>query len=414
VSQQAEQVPGLGVGLLGPVVLTVDGEPVALAGARQRALLAALTAAAGTAVPADRLSEAVWSDTGQPAARSTLHVHVHQVRRALGHQAAALRLGPAGYQLVAASDVQAVEDGLRRARAADRAGDAAAAAAGYRSALARWRGEFCADLPDHEYFHAARAVYETVRLDATEAALAAELRLGMPGLVPELEELVLRHPLRERFWGHLMVALYRDGRQADALATFRRARHVLSAELGLDPGSALRELEQAILGQAATSQLLRVVAPQPAGTGRPVLTWLDAAGGVRRRELPGAGELVIGRAEAADVSLSGDAAVSRRHAAVRVAGGGEVTVADLGSRNGTFLNGARLGPSDAARVRSGDLLRCGDTVLAFTTPAQKGAVTSDELLLPTRTGAGAPLAHVALGAPAAPQPRAAPGQDDHE
>ncbi|MEU4157935.1 BTAD domain-containing putative transcriptional regulator [Actinoplanes sp. NPDC026670] len=386
----------LDVGLLGPVVLTVDGEPVVLAGARQRALLATLTAAAGTAVPADRLSEAVWSDTDQPAARSTLHVHVHQVRRALGGQAAALLYGPAGYRLEAASDVQAMEDGLRRARAADRAGDAGAAAAGYRSALARWRGEFCADLPDHEYFHAARAVYETVRLDALEAALAAELRLGMPGLVPELEELVLRHPLRERLWGHLMVALYRDGRQADALATFRRARQVLSTELGLDPGTALRELEQAILGQAATSQLLRVVAPQPAGAGRPVLTWLDASGGVRRRELPGAGELVIGRAEAADVSLSGDVAVSRRHAALRVTGG-DVVVADLGSRNGTFLNGARLGPSDTVRVRSGDLLRCGDTVLAFTTPAQKAAVTSDEVLLPTRTGAGASVAHLALG-----------------
>jgi SARP family transcriptional regulator, regulator of embCAB operon len=410
VGTQAEQEHGLDVGLLGPVVLTVDGEPVVLAGARQRALLAVLAAAAGTAVPADRLSEAVWSDTGQPATRSTLHVHVHQLRRALGRHADAVQHGPAGYRLVATSDVQAVEDGLRRARAANRAGDAAAAIAGYRSALARWRGEFCADLPDHEYFHAARTVYETVRLDAMEAVLAAELHLRTPGLVPELEDLVQRYPLRERLWGHLMVALYRDGRQADALAAFRRARHVLSAELGLDPGSALRELEQAILGQAATSQLLRVVAPQPAGTGRPALTWLDAAGAVRRRELPVAGELVIGRAEAADVSLSGDAAVSRRHAAVRVAGGGDVTVVDLGSRNGTFLNGAKLGPPDSTPVRSGDLLRCGDTVLAFTTPARAGVMASDGQLLPTRTGAGSPLAHAALG----PLTPAVPEQDDHE
>jgi DNA-binding SARP family transcriptional activator len=390
VHEREGRALGPAVGLLGPVVLTVDGEPVALSGARQRALLAALAAAAGAAVPADRLAEAVWSDTGKPAARSTLHVHVHQVRRALGPHAEALQHGPAGYRLVAASDVQDVEDGLRRARAADRAGDVAAAVAGYRSALARWRGELCADLPDHEYFHAARTVYETVRLDATEAVLAAELRLGMPGLVPELEDLVLRHPLRERFWGHLMVALYREGRQADALAAFRRARHVLSAELGLDPGSALRELEQAILGQAATSQVLRVVAPAPAGTGRPLLTWLDDGGAVRRRELPGSGELVIGRAETADVSLPGDAAVSRRHAAVRVAGGGDVTVADLGSRNGTYLNGSRLAPPDGVPVRSGDLLRCGDTVLAFTTPAPAGVVAGDGSQLRTRT-AGTPL-----------------------
>lgn len=262
-----------------------------------------------------------------------------------------------------------VEDGLRRARAADRAGDVRAAASAYRAALACWRGEFCADLVDLEHFRAARAFYETLRLDAQEAAIAAELRIGVPGLAAELDSLVERHPLRERLWGQLMVALYRDGRQADALTAYRRARAVLADEAGLDPGALLRHLERAILDQAGTTALLQVVAPGgPAA--RPVLTWLDGSRVPRTRELPVSGRLVIGRDPAADVALAWDAAASRRHAAV-VVGGGTATLADLGSRNGTFHNGERV-VADRP-LRPGDLVRCGDTVLAVSGPAGRGA-----------------------------------------
>jgi len=281
-----------------------------------------------------------------------------------------LRHTSAGYRLdPVVVDVQVVEEGLRRARAADRGGDLAGAAAGYREALARWRGEFCADLADLPYFHAARALYETVRLDALEAAIAAELRLGVPGLVAELETLVTRHPLRERFWGQLMTALYREGRQADALAVYRRAWAALAEEAGLDPGAALRDLERAILDQAGTTALLRVVVPDGPAATRPTIMWVDSTGAARTRELPRGGRLLIGRDPAADVPLSWDATVSRRHAAVEVVGGG-ATLADLGSRNGTFLNGERLATAVPGRsLRPGDLLRCGDTVLAVAGPA---------------------------------------------
>lgn len=375
---------GVEVGLLGPVTLAVDGLVTPVTGVRQRAVLAVLAASTPAAVPAERLADAVWSDTGRPASRSTLQVHVHQLRRLLGRHGGTLRHTAAGYLLDGADvDLRAGEEQLRRARAAERAGDIVGAAACFRLGLAQWRGEFCADLPDHGYLRAARALYATLRLDGLEAAIAAELRTGGPGLAGELGALVEEHPLRERFWGQLMVALYRDGRQADALAAYRRARAVLAAEVGLDPGAALRQLERAILDQAGTTALLRVVAPTAAaGTSRPVLTWLDGAGTQRGRELPPSGSVMIGRADAADIALTWDAAVSRQHAAVVVAEG-TASVVDLGSRNGTFHNGMRLPPpagSTAAgppavgggRLRVGDLLRCGDTLLAVCRPAGRG------------------------------------------
>jgi DNA-binding SARP family transcriptional activator len=361
------------VGLLGPVVLTVDGQPRPVGGLRRRAVLAVLAASSGAAVPVQRLHDAVWSDTGNPAAKTTLQVHVHGLRQVLAPHGDAVQHTPAGYRLAAATDVGQAEDALRRARAAERAGDAAGAARGFRAALALWRGEFCADLADFGYLHAARGLYDKLRLDALEAALGAELRIGTPGLVGELEALVERHPLRERMWGQLMVALYRDGRQADALHAYQRARAVLADEAGLDPGAALRRLESAILGQAGTAELLRFGAPDAAAPGRAALTWLDADGLPRRRELPGSGELVIGRAGSADIALTWDAAVSRRHAAV-AAHGGAVVVRDLGSRNGTFHNGQPVpGGAGGVPLRARDLLRCGDTLLAVNGPPERRA-----------------------------------------
>jgi DNA-binding SARP family transcriptional activator len=349
------------VGLLGPVTLSVDGRGIALAGTRRRALVAVL-AASRSPVPFDRLTDAVWSDGAAPPARNTVQVHVHQLRQAIAPRSPALRHTPAGYRLDdAVVDVRLVEDGLRAARAAERAGDLVGASSSLRAALGRFRGEFCADLPEHAYFRAARTFYETLRLDAHEAAVAVDLRLGRGGLVGELEGLLERHPLRERLWGQLMVALYRDGRQADALATFRRARAVLAEEAGVDPGRALRRIERAVLDQAGTASLLHLVAPAGAAPGRPVLTWLDGTGTARTLRLPLDGRLEIGRDPAAEVPLTWDAAASRRHAEIVVEAGRAVVV-DHGSRNGTFHNGERLG-SAARELRPGDLLRCGATML---------------------------------------------------
>lgn len=369
----ASPAAGLQVSLLGPVRLVVNGRETELVGLRRRAVLAVL-ATAHTAIPLDRLADAAWSDTGRPPARNTVQVHVHQLRRLLAPHADRLRHTPAGYRFDPVEvDVRVAEDEMRRARAADRGGDLVGAAAGFRSVVAHFRGEFCADLLDLPYFAAARTFYDTVRLDALEAAVAAGLRLGTPGLVVELEELVSRHPLRERFWGQLMTALYREGRQAEALAGYRRARVALAEGAGVDPGTALRELERAILDQAGTTSLLRVVAPVGPSAAGPALLWVDGTGAAHTRELPGQGRLLVGRDAAVDVVLDWDAAVSRRHAAVEVAGRA-VTLCDLGSRNGTFVNGEQVAASRP--LRPGDLVRCGDTVLAVTGPGARRPIAS--------------------------------------
>jgi SARP family transcriptional regulator, regulator of embCAB operon len=370
------------VGLLGPVTLAVDGHPVRLGGARPRAVLAAL--AAGSPAPAERLAEWVWSDTGRPSSRTALHVHVHTVRQALGRHAELLRHTSAGYALVGAEiDVVAAADRIRDARAADEAGDPVAAAGHYRTALALWRGEFCADLRDHDAFTPARAVYDAMRLDAVEARVSAELRAGeIAGAAAELESLVAEHPLREGFWAQLMVARHRQGRQADALECYRRARATLAAEAGVDPGSALRSLQRAVLAHAGTTTVLGLGAPGPGGTDRPALAWVDDEGRPRRRDLlPGPG-VTIGRGLDADVALPHDPAVSRRHALVETADG-HTTVRDLGSSNGTYRNLDRVGP-DGAELWPGDLLRCGDTVLAVTLPPTRATHHADETRPPQR------------------------------
>jgi len=221
--------------LLGPVeVLGDDGEPVALGGKRPRALLALLLLHPNEAVSTDRLIDAVWGESPPPSARSALQVHVHALRKALGADRIVTRAP--GY-LVRVGNGELDAD-----RFAELVADES-----FVDALALWRGPALADLAGEDFARADAARLDEARLSAQEARVAAELDAGRhDALVAELDALVAAHPHRERLRAQQMLALYRAGRQADALAAYRDARAALD-ELGLEPSTELRQLEQRIL-----------------------------------------------------------------------------------------------------------------------------------------------------------------------
>jgi len=234
--------------LLGPLEVLVDGTPLRIAAPKPRALLALLLLNRNRVVPTDRLVDELWGD--EPPARATkaLQVYVSQLRKALGPDRLLTRAP--GYELRVAEgelDLDRFEALAAEARAAD---DPKLAAAGLRDALALWRGPALREFRSEPFADAAAAQLEDLRLAALEDRIEAELEAGAAAqVIPELEQLVASEPLRERPRELLMLALYRAGRQADALDLYRRTRELFVDELGIEPGPALRELEQAVLRQ---------------------------------------------------------------------------------------------------------------------------------------------------------------------
>jgi DNA-binding SARP family transcriptional activator len=255
--------------VLGPLEVRRDGAPVALPRPKQRALLAALLLNAGQVVSTDRLIEAVWGREPPRTALPALQGLVADLRKALGEETIATR--PPGYQLELGSGrldlhrfERLVEDGAR----ARTAGNPERGAALLREALDLWRGQPLADFSYDDFAQPAIARLEEVRLAAIEERVEADLELGRHAeLAGELETLLAEHPLRERLRGQLMVALYRSGRQADALDAYQEARRVLVEELGIDPSPQLQRLERAILNHDASLELEGPARPSfPTGT----------------------------------------------------------------------------------------------------------------------------------------------------
>ena len=238
--------------ILGPVQAVRDGRELAVGGPKRRAVLALLLVAAGRVVPAERLAEDLWGASPPPGAAGTLRSHLSRLRALVGPDAALVAWG-GGYALAAGPDQLDAGRFERLAGAAREAlehGEAAAAAARFREALGLWRGRALADVADVEALARESARLEELRLVAVEGRIEADVELGLAAEVAgELESLVAGHPLRERLWRLLVLALYRAGRQADALAAYRRARTVLAEELGIEPGEELRQLERAVLRQ---------------------------------------------------------------------------------------------------------------------------------------------------------------------
>ena len=269
----------LEIRLLGPFEVLAGGAIADVGGSKRQALLAMLALAQSRVVEVDTLVEGLWEEDELPAApRNALHHHIARLRATLGEDSI---IGfPDGYALKdALLDAARFEELLTETRAALRDGDIPAAADAMESALALWRGGALQGLSTTAWFTAEARRLETLRVDALEEKFEVGLALGEHReLEPALRSALANNPFRERLWGQLMLALYRSGRQADALDTFQEARRVLADELGLEPGPDLRQLQDAIL------------AHDPAIAAAP-------AAGRRRGNLPASSTSFLGREE---------------------------------------------------------------------------------------------------------------------
>ena len=291
----------LTVDVLGAVEVRRDGALLPVPSGKTSEVLVRLALDAGRPVRAEGIIEDLWSETGG-AERNTLQSKISQLRRALG-DAELVAAGSGTYTLDVDPDrvdVLVVLRAAERVTAARRTGADAVAAAEAASALGLFRGDLLAGAGDGEWLQPHRVRLEEVRLGLVQDHLAARVALGAGGdVVGELESLVEKYPLREGLWSSLITALYRSGRQADALATYARVRGLLAEELGVDPGPGLRRLEEQILRQSASL-----------GADRPVVD-AGAAGNVPALSAP-----LVGRTE--DLAALGR--LTREHRVVTVVG----------------------------------------------------------------------------------------------
>jgi SARP family transcriptional regulator, regulator of embCAB operon len=364
--------------VLGPLEGRLDGEPLALGGAKQQVVLALLLCDVHRVVSSERLIDGVWGSGGDADDErgrhaGTLQVYVSNLRRALAP--AVERLGrPIIVTRRPGYTAELEEDELdlsrfttlqRSAIEASSAGRHGDAVKHLRAALSLWRGEALAGLPIEGTNTSIATNLELQRVAVIEQTAQAELAVGRHReVLTDLQAWVEQHPLDERLRGHLMLALYRSGRQADALATFRDARERLVESLGIDPSPELRELEDRILHQDPTLALTAHASPIADGEA----TELRSSAVVSPAVLELAGDVItldaslvtIGRRADRDLLLD-DAGVSRVHAEIRRTGD-SYHLFDAGSANGTIVNGERVGDHTLA---DGDVIRLGSTELVF-------------------------------------------------
>ena len=252
---------------------------MAIGTGRQRALLALLVLRANELLESDRLVEELWGESPPPTAHKMLHNQVSGLRQVLGRNGRLETHGSA-YRLNVAPgerDVDRFEELVARGRA-EMQSDPERAAEDLRQALGLWRGPALADLAFESFAQTEIARLEERRWAAFEARVDAELALGRHAdLVAELEAAVAEQPLRERLHGQLMLALYRCGRQAEALEAYRRARATLVEEIGVEPHAELRALQESILAQDPALDAPPARTDLPAGLdgGSPVLAGRD-------------------------------------------------------------------------------------------------------------------------------------------
>jgi DNA-binding SARP family transcriptional activator len=306
----------LGFGILGPIEAVDDGAPLQLGGPRRRATLALLLLNANRVVSIDQLADALYAGRPPVTAVTQVHRQVSELRKVLGSKA--IRTQAPGYAINVSRgqlDLFRFEELVSDASEAMSRPDAARAATLLKDALALWRGDALGDLGGEEPFVSHTRRLEELRLAAQERLAEAELALGRHlEVAAELERLVAGHPLRESLRALQMLALYRSGRQAEALEVFRRARNELVDQFGIEPGSGLRAMEGAILRQDSTLEL------EPSGTDEPQAILLVALRDDAFDELlpfaqplAASRELILARLTAEEDELASAAASAKAH-----------------------------------------------------------------------------------------------------
>ena len=311
--------PALEFRILGPLEVVERNTAQPLGGAKQRAVLAILILHRGEVLAGERLVDELWSERPPATAGKTLHGYISRLRKSLGGDV--LQTRGRGYVLNLAPDQLDVERFERLAadgRGALEVGDAATAAGRLREALGLWRGPPLADFAYEPFAQGEIARLEEARLATLEDRIDADLGLGRhQQLVAELERLVVEHPVRERMRGQLMLALYRAGRQAEALDCYRVGRRALIDELGIEPGRGLRELHQAIVEQDPRLDVRgerQPIAPLSVGRGTAVFVGRER----ELAELAGALEDAIG-GQGRLLLLSGEPGIGKSRLAEKLA-----------------------------------------------------------------------------------------------
>jgi DNA-binding SARP family transcriptional activator len=347
--------------ILGPLEVVSPAGEIRLGGPRQRSVLAILLLDANRVVSIDRLADALYGEEPPVSAVTQVHRQISELRALLGPELIETR--PPGYRILVAPGALDLERFERLAEQANDAGDTEAGVELAREALAIWRGAPLADLAFEPFARPVAERLDELRLAVVERCLAAELARGRAAtLVAELETLVGEHPLHERLRGQLMLALYRAGRQSEALETFRLGRAALVETFGIEPTPALKELELRVLRQ---DPALDLPVRQPVPDGRTVLlaaqddASLDALVGIGRHLAAlGRHELLVTRVVVEEGALPAAIAATRaRRDALAPAG--------ITSRAAAFVS--RAFGSDTARLA---LTHEADVVLAAAPPGE--------------------------------------------
>jgi SARP family transcriptional regulator, regulator of embCAB operon len=369
--------PGRGFGVLGPLQLSADGTLVPLGAPKQRAVLAMLVLNRNRAVSVDSLINAVWDESPVPAARTSIHSYVSNLRRLLGSAGydpnKVLASAPPGYQLSVADD----DCDLGRFITAKNAGVQAAAAGRFEdassfltAALAEWRGPVLDDLREFAFVDTFATALTEVKV-VTQIGLAeAEIACGRTDLViPRLELLSAEHPFREPLWAQLITAYYVAERQSDALNAYRRLKTNLAENLGIDPGPTVTTLHERILRQEpldAEHNARTTAKHTAADLGPHTVTQAGLSAVAELRGNDGQqyrlrSSTRIGRRPDNDIVLDDDD-VSRYHAVV-IDTGSSFVITDLRSTNGVQVQGRRI--RTAVTLTDGDHIRIGGHEFTF-------------------------------------------------